>query len=186
MADPTNITTLTAARLRELLHYDPETGIFTWRPRPVRVGFERNDRSWNTRYSGKPAGSVNKRRGGDSYRYITVDDTSYLAHRLAWLYMTGEWPADEVDHRNLDGLNNRWGNLREATGTQNLGNTRVNSKNTTGFKGVSFLRRTGRYYAQIRIDHKSRHLGYFDTPEEAHAAYVAAAERYFGEFARAA
>lgn len=98
--------------------------------------------------------------------------------------MTGEWPADMIDHKNRDRTDNRWENLREATRSQNNANRRASS--THGFKGATFNRRQGRWMAQTKVNGKRVYLGYYDTPEEAHAAYVAAAERYFGEFARAA
>ncbi len=96
-------------------------------------------------------------------------------------FLTG-WP--EVDHRNGDGLDNRRENLRAATRTQNMANTRLRSNNTSGFKGVSFDNRTARWIAAIRLDGHSYFLGRFDVPEEAARAYDAAALRLFGEFAR--
>jgi hypothetical protein len=90
-----------------------------------------------------------------------------------------------VDHRDGDGLNNRRTNLRLCTRSQNLGNSRCAPRNTSGFKGVRFNRRIGRYYAQICVDHRSTYLGSYVTAEEAHAAYVRAAREKFGAFARA-
>lgn len=183
--------TLTQKHLRERLHYDPETGYFFWLKRPVRGGSEGTDRAWNERYAGTRAGTVqhNKRRDGSVDRcYLKIamkqHGKVYLAHRLAWLYMTGEWPPKEIDHRDGDGLKNRWKNLRAATSTQNGANSRISSKNTTGFKGVSFNKQAGRYCANIKVRGKQKWLGSFDAPEPAHAAYLAAAEKYFGEFAR--
>jgi hypothetical protein len=98
--------------------------------------------------------------------------------------MTGSLPEHEVDHRDGDGLNNRWDNIREATSAQNKHNRGVNKNNTTGFKGVYMDKRSGRYVAQITIDYKGYQLGRFYTAEEAHACYCAAAEKHFGEFAR--
>lgn len=88
-----------------------------------------------------------------------------------------------VDHKNGDGLDNRKQNLRCATNAQNLCNRGKNSNNTTGYKGVSYYRRTGRYAANIGAGHK-RFLGYFDTAEEAHKAYSEAAYKLHGDFAK--
>jgi hypothetical protein len=172
---------LTAERLRELLHYDPETGAFTWRPREVRSGAERTDKSWNSAHAGKEAGCVSKALG---YRIIRIDQRDYYAHRLAFLYMKGRWPKGRLDHEDTDRSNNKWKNLRKATHSQNLANRGRCRTNTTGFKGVRFHKQRRRYTAQIVVNYKQHYLGLFDTPEEAHAAYCTAAEKHFGEFAR--
>jgi hypothetical protein len=147
--------------LKKLLHYDPETGIFTWlvaRSNRVKVGD----------ITGKPTTSA--------YGRIGIGDRKYRAHRLAWLYMTGEWPVFQIDHKDTNKMNNKWDNLRQATSVQNRGNVRVRSK--IGFKGV---RKKGKRYAA----HLGQtYLGTFDTPEEASKAYEAAAKEYYGEFAR--
>ena len=155
---------LTASRLRELLRYDPETGLFTWHTRRGRIA----------------AGSVAGVIGGEGYFVIRVDYRLHLAHRLAWLYMTGEWPQATVDHRDTDRTNNRWTNLRDASYGQNNANSV--KPNRTGLKGIK--RHGHRYVAQISVGGINRHLGCFSSPEEAHAAYIAAATQHFGEFAR--
>ncbi len=161
--------------LREVLHYDPETGAFTWLR--VRSGVSS---------AGKAAGSVfTHPNTGHRYLIIGVFCQRYRAHRLAVFYMTGQWPSDEVDHKDGDGLNNRWDNLRVATRSQNHANSKRASDNTTGFKGVR-KQRNGRYQARIAIKGKRLHLGTFQTPEAAHAAYCKAAKELFGEFARTA
>jgi hypothetical protein len=97
---------LTAERLRELLDYDPETGRFIWRKdHPTAKHIK--------------AGSVAGTKNGRGYWVIGVAGAKYVAHRLAWLYVTGEWPAHLVDHENGDRLDNRFANLREATDSQN-------------------------------------------------------------------
>jgi hypothetical protein len=162
---------LTRARLRELLHYDPGSGEFRWRrrvSRTVRVG--------------DIAGCVNKING---YRYIAVGYRRYAAHQLAWLYMTGKWCRPIIDHRDTDRANNRWDNLRRATKSTNAANRVRPRNNSSGFKGVGLDRKSGRWRAQICKDGRTRVLGTFPTPQAAHAAYVAAARRLFGEFARA-
>ncbi len=113
---------VTADRLKELLSYDPETGIFVWAKlsgRRARIG----DR----------AGSFNLSLG---YRVIGIDGERHYEHRLAWLYMTGEWPSEDLDHENCDKSDNRFSNLREATDSQNLANVANWAHNTSGLKGA--------------------------------------------------
>jgi hypothetical protein len=155
---------LTAARLRELLSYDPETGVFM---RHAADGLTRR------------TGCVNNR----GYLVLTVDRKLYSAHRLAFLYMTSEWPLNEIDHINRDKTDNRWINLRPATHSENHANAR-NRLNKTGFRGVS---RIGKRYA-ARIFHRRRSisLGLYATPQEASDAYRKAARQLFGEYANPA
>ena len=167
---------LTQNYLKSILSYDPETGVFTWK--------ERSDvpKESNSRFAGKEAGS--KRKGGNtSYIYIMINFNLYLAHRLAWLYMTGEWPHEDTDHIDGNGLNNRFKNLRLATRGQNKANSRVRKDNKLGVKGVD--RYGNKYRARIRINGRLTYLGYFNTAQEASAAYEKAARVYFGEFAKA-
>lgn len=159
---------LTAERLRELLHYNPETGVFTW------LEARRCGRT------GKNAGTLKP----NGYVEIEIEQRSYKAHRLAFLYMTGEWPDADVDHKNRRRADNRWTELRPASRAENLANSGPRRNNTSGFKGVSKRADTGRWRAQFRVGGKSVALGSFDTPEEAHQAYMAAAREHFGEFAR--
>jgi hypothetical protein len=98
--------------------------------------------------------------------------------------MTGEWPGRDIDHEDGDGLNNRWRNLRLASGTQNQANRPKTARNKTGFKGVSFLKSRKTYFASIKINGKSRTLGYFASAEAAARSYDTAALDLFGEFAR--
>jgi hypothetical protein len=115
---------------------------------------------------------------------LSIDGRQYAAHRLAWLHMTGEWPPADIDHANGDPGDNRWNNLRAATRAQNISNGRKRSTNTSGFKGVSWRSAKEKWQAAITVNGLKRFLGYFDDPAEAHAAYVRAAEKYHGEFAR--
>ena len=174
---------LSAAQVRRRLHYDPETGVLTWRARTaIDIPNKRIRKSWNTRYAGTEAGSLLPTSNGEGfYRTVMWGGRRKLAHRLAWLWMTGEWPEGELDHRDGEGLNNRWLNLREASTVQNRRNARVKRTNTHGLKGVRANAR--KYAASITIAGRITHLGNFDTPEEAHAAYVEAARKHFGEFA---
>ena len=166
---------LTQSYLKSILSYDPETGVFTWK--------ERQDvpKEWNTKYARKEAGSKHKDKN-NFYRYIGINDKRHRAHRLAWLYMMGEWPPQQIDHIDGNGLNNRFDNLRLANGTQNKANSRARKNNKLGIKGVH--KRGNRYGAEIRISGRKIYLGYFDTPEEASVAYAKAAREHFGEFAK--
>lgn len=171
------IPILTQETLRSILHYEPGTGMFTWIARP-------GEKAWNARHAGKPAGYVWRASPRLSYRCIRVFDWPFLAHRIAWLYMVGEWPENVIDHIDCDGLNNSFRNLRAATFAQNLANMRRPITNSTGFKGVSPAH-GGKFRATIRIGGKQKWIGVFDKPEEAHAAYVAASKMRYGEFERA-
>jgi hypothetical protein len=160
---------LTAERLRELLVYTPETGEFHW---AVSKGAARR--------GGLAGGSV----GGTGYLNIGIDGKLYRTHRLAWLYVYGEWPENEIDHINLVKTDNRIKNLRQASHTENMANKPVYKNNVGGLKGVR--KRGQKWHAQIQSGGKIKFIGSFSTPEMAAAAYSAAAQEMFGEFARAA
>lgn len=164
------MTDVTAEKLRELLDYDPETGVFTWRV--VRRG---------SRGVGSVAGVPNPA----GYVQIRIDGRLYYAHRLVWLWMFGEWPKAYVDHVNRDPADNRLKNLRAATNLQNQGNTKLQRNNTTGFRGVSWSRQRQKYTATLRANGKNQHLGVFRCPTAAHLAYCKAAKQHYGQFARA-
>lgn len=176
---------LDAVTLRKVLHYDPDTGVFTWKARPLRTASRQQDRSWNARYAGQVAGCLRHGgRGSTDYWRIRVFVKTYQAHRLAWLYVTGSWPAEYIDHIDGDGLNNRLSNLREATHSQNLQNSKRQKNNTTGFKGVRYQKDKGKFRAGFMANGVNYHLGYYSTGEAAHEAYRAAAVRVHGEFVR--
>jgi hypothetical protein len=150
--------TLTQSRLKELFHYNNETGLFTFLySRPT------------SRYlKGKIAGASDCQYG---YINLFVDGKLYRAHRIAWLYMTGKWPSEKIDHKNGVTDDNRWCNLREATNGENLQNMRKARKdNSTGFLGVYPC--NGRFRAAISVSGKKYHLGYHDNAEDAYAAYI--------------
>jgi hypothetical protein len=151
----------TAERLRHLVNYDPETGQFTWNAKRRRCT------------PGAKAGCRMK----NGYDIIRLDDNLYLAHRLAWLYMTGEWPAHQIDHVNGDRADNRFCNLREATNQENAHNRhKLRKNNRSGFAGVR--RENKRWLAEIKVNYKPIRLGLFDTLEEAHEAYKEARKKY--------
>jgi hypothetical protein len=116
------------------------------------------------------------------YILIRLDGMLHRAHRLAWFYVTGEWPPLGIDHSNLDRADNRWHNLRLATQSQNCANVRTRRNSASGLKGV--VKHADKWRAMIRNKGRMHHLGLFPTKEEAHAAYVAAAISFYGEFAR--
>jgi len=155
---------ITQERLKQLLSYDPATGAFTWlrAHRKIKVG----DR----------AGALDA-----GYWRMKIDGQSYKASRLAFLYMTGSWPKADAEHKNLQRHDDSWDNLREATRSQNTGNTEKRKKNACGVKGVYFSKAHNKWRAQCR----GKHLGLFSSLEEAGRAYAERAKVEFGEFARA-
>lgn len=167
---------LTQAYLKERLHYDHEIGVFRWRAKSIT---RPQDQSWNTRYAGKVAGSLHI----EGYISIAIDDVAHLAQRLAWLYMKGEWPEADVDHRNRDRSDNRFSNLRPATRIQNCQNASLSKNNTSGFAGVTFDKQTGKWAAQITVARKNKRLGRFEDKNAAVHARRTAEARYFGAFA---
>ncbi len=162
---------LTLDRLKYLVRYDPVTGDFT---RLISTS--------GRAMAGTKCGDVDSK----GYWRLRVDGRRYLAHRLAWFYMTGEWPNGEVDHENLKRIDNRWKNLRLADEFLNKRNTGAKKNNKVGFKGVSWHVCSKKWRSRIYLDGKEVNLGLFDTPEDANAAYMVAATARFGEFARAA
>ena len=165
---------LNAEQARSVLSYDQVTGQFTWKARTNA------SKSWNTRYANAFAGAVKP----NGYLQIGVNERLYLAHRLAWLWMTGQWPVNEIDHIDGNAANNAWINLRAATSAQNKMNKRIRSDNTSGLKGIWLNRKTGSWAVDIGVDGKRVRLHGFLTPEAAHAAYCDAATRLHGTFAR--
>ena len=164
-----------AGFIRSALHYDHETGIFTWRH---RVGIYRGI---NNRCAGTIAGTPD----GNGYISIRIDQHRFKAHRLAWCWMMGSDPASDIDHIDCDRSNNRFANLRIATRTQNLGNSSKRFDNTSGHKGVCWDKRAKKWKASICISGNSMHLGNFYNIEDAAEAYKRAAINHFGEeFAR--
>jgi hypothetical protein len=159
----------TGERVRELLDYDPEAGVFTWK---------------QTRNNKARAGGRAGHQRRDGYWIITIDECPVGAHRLAWLLVHDRWPHGMIDHANGDPGDNRLANLREANNSQSGGNTRRAKNNTSGFKGVSWNRQKRHWVAMIRKNGRQVALGSFSAPEAAHEAYCAAAREHFGEFAR--
>lgn len=157
---------LTAERLREVLHYDPESGIVT------RLSSK----------MGKPPKPKKKNR----YVSFVVDGVTYQVHALIWLYMTGAWPVALIDHKDMDRRNNCWNNLRLATKSQNGANASKKKSNKSGFKNVFKEAWSGRWKASLMVNRKMISLGRYDCPVAAHFAVIVGTAKYFGEFARAA
>lgn len=150
---------ITQKELKRLLNYSPSTGLFVWRIRPSN--------SWP---KGSIAGTI--KTGG--YIQIGVKGIRYTAHRLAWLYMTGKWPKDEIDHKDGDPSNNRWVNLRDVTRIGNQRNKiRPHRNNKSRLLGVS-KRSSGGYQARITVNRETFNLGTYKTAQRAHAAYITA------------
>jgi hypothetical protein len=157
------MTVLTAERLRELLHYDPETGVFTWlrSGHGVRIGDVAGFKDW------------------EGYRVIKIAGHRYRAHRLAWLYVHGQWPKADLDHINCDKADNRFCNLRDCSCAQNQANS---YRKLALRKGAHSAR--GKWQSAIKVNGKNHWLGYFDTREDAALAYATVAYGLWGEFSR--
>lgn len=159
---------LTQDELKSRLHYNPETGLFTW------IKTKRAD------FAGVNAGCLNI----FGYVFIKINRVVYKAHRLAFLYITGEWPNQRVDHINAIKSDNRWCNLREATNAQNMQNTDKQSNNTSGFKGVDFDKKRKKWRARCKYCGKRYNLGLYDSAYLASQAYENFAKIHYGEFYR--
>ena len=166
-------TMITQQRLKELLHYNPETGIFTWKVSRGRAK------------CGSVAGTL-CRDAKCSRVKIRLLGKQRMAHRLAWLYMTGLDPVTEIDHKDRNPLNNSFDNLRDVTHKENLENTGVRSDNTSGFKGVSWNSEDGKWAGKIQHIGKTIFIGNFNTPEEASEAVEAMRDKLFTHHQRKA
>ena len=158
---------ITQDELKEVLEYNPDTGIFTWK----KVNSNRI----------KVGDVAGYKHNKDGYISIGVNKKRYLAHRLAYLYMTGNFPENDTDHINHIKDDNRWTNLRPATHSQNMRNKSMKKSNKSGYKGVTYYRK--KWFAQIRHNGKTLYLGYYNTPIEASLAYKKKAIELYGEYA---
>lgn len=161
-----------AARVRDLLDYDPETGVMRW------VNVSKYHIGLNSKEAGGPVPNHNGKR----YVTITIDGRKYKRSRLAFAWMTGRWPTHCIDHINGNSEDDRWVNLREATITENAWNHSRRAKRSALPMGVRTMA-SGRYQARLAVNKKMLHLGTFATPEEAVSAYQKAREEHYGQFA---
>lgn len=180
--------TVPVLTLREALEYNPTTGLFLWKERPVwhfkndaRWSAHQCQKRWNERYAGlKAFGHIGK----NGYFSGVIDAKRLLAHRVAMAMLLGEWPSLHVDHINGDRLDNRRCNLRPATRHEQARNTSSAHNSTSKYLGVSWRANRNKWRAVIFVDGKQKSLGAFDDEEKAALAYDAAAREHFGKFAR--
>ena len=154
---------ITQAKLRRILNYNPETGVFTWLVKPCRKY-----------HVGMTAGTINKR----GYVLIVINYIQYRAHRLAWMYIHGQMPDSQIDHINQNRSDNRLCNLREATSAENNKNRPRLKANKSGVTGVYWNKTAHKWHAQIRVEGKNTHLGLFDDIGDAASARRAAERRH--------
>ncbi len=153
-------------RLREILDYDPATGVFRWKE------------TMNSQaMAGQVAGCMSH---PSPFVQFNIGDKNYHGHRLAWFYVHGVWPEHDIRHVNDNGRDNRIANLKEATNQQIILSFPLRRNNTSGYKGVSFHKKTRRWRASLHTKEKWIHLGLFDTKEEAYEAYCEAGRQTFG------
>jgi hypothetical protein len=155
---------VTVEQLKAKVSYDPDTGVFIWKKHKIKEKI------------GTIAGSTD-----ELYTKIFINSRSYLAHRLAWLYVYGTWPKDQLDHKDRNKKNNRISNLRECGYSENCYN-QVRHKGISGYHGVGLDKVRNQYFAKIMINREETWLGYFDKPELASKAYLEAYINNAGEF----
>lgn len=172
------MTDLTQERLAELFEYDEETGDLIWRNRPREMftkghkGGETAWRTWNSKHAGTPV----RNQDQSGYCRATINGRKHFAHRLIWMLVHGDWPA-EIDHINGIKSDNRLCNLRAADRQKNMRNLARRSDNTSGFTGVSYAKRDGVFIAYVTENGRARVIGRFNTAEEAAAAREAESTR---------
>jgi hypothetical protein len=169
---------LTQEYVRQILDYDPVSGIFIWRHRTDVMA------KWNTRYAGARAGSIAIGSRGGVRFLIAINKKQYPAAKIAWPHHYGTWPEAIVDHANTNPLDNGLLNLRLATPPQNGWNTSKHKNNTSGFKGVDFRPERQKWRARIRVGNTRLNLGHFTHLQDAVAAYQQAATQFHDTFAR--
>jgi hypothetical protein len=161
--------------LRRVIRYSAQSGKIR-RAEDVRGG--KRSAGVIVAKKGDEAGTVN----AFGYVVLKINGMAFPAHRIAWAYTFGEWPDHEIDHVNGDKADNRMDNLRLAARSENCQNAAIRSDNTSGYKGVTFRKSSGKWIAQIAINGKRLHLGCFPSAEDAAHAYDAAARQYHGKF----
>lgn len=161
--------------VKEMVIYDPDTGILTWNPRDIHW-FDHtsnpllNQKRWNNRFAGTQAGNLKAYPDNKFYRRIMILGKSYYEHRIIWLWVVGEWPDNQIDHINHNGMDNRWENLRLVDTLENSKNRSMYNTNTSGFNGVQKRHTQSgkvRWLVSIYVEYENIYLGVFDTLEEA-------------------
>lgn len=163
--------------VRRLLDYDPMTGILTWKYRTELEGTKAS--GWNARYAGTEAGSID----GGGYINVSIHKLRYPSHVLAWVITYGAWPADQLDHKNLNKADNRLLNLREANAAENGWNVGLTKRNKSGIKGVNWHKASNAWIVRIAVNGHQKYLGTTDDFELACIIRAEAAAKYHGEFA---
>lgn len=164
-----NRSKITHKELKSTLKYDPVTGLWSW------------NRTFTNRSKKQKGDIIGTQTHG--YVVIRIKKRKYYAHILAWFYMTKSWPRVLIDHKDTNGLNNKWDNLREATHNQNHYNTPTCKNNKTGYKGIHFEKQTGKYRASIRVEGNTIKSKRVNTLKEAVIIYNEM-HKLHGEFAR--
>ena len=165
-----------------LLDYDAESGILLWKRRPIEIfPSKRVFSTWNSRFAGKPAlnASLNGR-----HKTGTIFYRHFLAHRVVWCLCRGEWPKEDIDHINGDGMDNRIENLRECSMMENQWNKSAERNSTSKYKGVSWCKLRYKWYCNANLYGKTKFLGRFDREEDAAIAYNNYVSAHHGEFFR--
>jgi len=166
--------------VRRLFSFDGARGVLIWNHRPVtdfkdgKFSAARIAARWNGQYAGKVAGSRDRLK----YRKISIDDVTYLAHRLIWLHVTGEWPKDEIDHIHGVSAGDSLSNLRDATNLENRRNQKLPKNNTSGTIGVTWNKLANKWFAKICVGDNNIHLGMHSDKADAIAARKAAEIQY--------
>lgn len=169
-----------AEYLRACFDYSRTTGKLWWKERPLEHFSNAHDQNvWNSRQAGAVISHANAKSG---YIDVYLNNRRYRTHRIIWKLVTGKEPPKSIDHENGNPADNRWDNLRVATQNEQQWNRPISKNNTSGYKGVA--RNRGKWLAMIMIKRTHHHLGRFDTPEQASAAYEAAARKFHGKFYR--
>lgn len=174
---------LTQEVLKRVLDYNPEAGLFTWKRRDISL-FSHCQKPknvcnmWNTKYADTLAGCVHTSLKGRQYIHIDIFGKQYKAHRLAYFFMNGELPQNQIDHINGNGLDNRWENLRHVSNLENSKNQKLAKNSSTGVSGVSWHKRLKAWQARISVNCERKHLGYFDSFTQASDARFHAEKKY--------